>query len=885
MMKNHHPLPSLPRLALLAAALLLMVAVLPGPALAVDNPKPVIKYLSPTVVSAGAKAPLLYIIGTGFGQDSVVQWDGVDRETEYYSSTKISVRLTNDDVAYPATVTVTVFNPAPGGGLSNAKSFMVKYVPIVKSLRPAVVELEPATLQPKDGKSYWEIVGSRLNPPMTTAFGRAIAVVCENNQPVIFVLLSDTSKLTSTTKSAVYRLTSTTQGQIGSFDRITPISGPATGLAARSTTEFFYSSGRTITRVIAGSPPSVTSTTLPVTIGGLDYYGGAEPFLLAISGAAGDHRVFSIPLDPVTGNFLGTWATYLQINVPPGSPLASSTYTGVSLVPAWGSSREPVLYVTKEDGTADPGDVAAIVDMRGTVLQTVVGDKNGILVDHTVWSSGLSSSYLNWANPQGIDYAEDCSACQCGPGRLFMITRDFWNKGPKYPIDPPDGCIKGMKWNDLDRDGFWDRDEPVVAGWPVSLYKEYCGQWYKAGEATTQTDGVYQFCDLYGSGNYRVIEGERPGWTRSWPESPGYHDFYYTKYTTVTGKDFGNYQSAPGKIIIRKAAEDCLTPPSGMVGWWAGDESAEDLVDTNDGTFPAGTYAAGKVDDAFSLDGLDDAVRITEAGTQLDGFSQLTLDAWVKPDTLYPGIPLGLQTIVAKYDYAQADGVSYWLGLLPDGKVRFAVYSGNTANSAYSGINVDTLENVVATDAMYHVAGLWDGVNTPIIYVNGVKKDTKTESGTSPMGAQVTSSTVPVTIGAVNGFSAANTPAFYFDGIIDEVEIFDRALSATEVKAIADAGSAGKCKSGSVTFPFTGTGGLGSFPLLLGGEKVFENLAAGTYAVTEQVPSGWSLKAIQCSDDTGGTTTTGPTAQISLAQGETVVCTFVNEKCSCNPCG
>ncbi|MDD1660207.1 MAG: hypothetical protein LUQ62_03280 [Methanomicrobiales archaeon] len=885
MMPTHHPLPCLPRLALLAAALLLVVAAFPLPALAADNPKPVIKYLSPTVVSAGAKGPRLYVIGTGFGQDSLVQWDGVDRPTEYYSSTKLSIQLANDDVAYPATVTVTVFNPAPGGGLSNAKSFMVKYVPIVKSVRPAVVELEPATMQPKDGTSYWEIDKSRLNPPMTAAFGRALEVVCENNQPVILVLLSDTSKLSSTTRSAIYRLTSSAQGQVGSFDRITPISGPATGLAARSPTEFFYSSGRTITRVVAGSPPVVTSYTLPSsqpTIGGLDYVGGPEPYLLAISGDPRNHKVLKILLNPATGDFTGTGVTFLQINVPAGSPLASYTYTGVSLVPAWGPSREPVLYVTKEDGTAEPRDIAAIVDLRGTVIQTVIGDQNGILVDHTVWSSGLSSSYLNWANPQGIDYVGDCSACQCGPGRLFMITRDFWNKGPKYPINPPPGCIQGVKWNDLDRDGMWERTEPVMAGWPIILYKEYCGQWYKVDETLTDTDGSFSFCDLStGSGDYRVAEGTKAGWVQSWPGSPGYHDFYYTKYTTVTGKDFGNYQSAPGTIEIRKEAAGCLAPPAGMVGWWAGDGTAVDLVGGNDGILlEGGGYTTGKVDEAFSLDGNDDLVYVPETagGAPLDGFSALTLDAWVKPSQVGPG----LRTIVSKYSYPQENGVSYWLGILGDGRIGFAVYTGSTATN-WVGYYVETQNPQVSVGSFSHVAGVWEGGNLLSVYVDGARVAANPVETQGTPGNRIADTTTPVNIGRVEGYNGQ--PDFHFKGIIEEVEIFGRALSATEVKAISDAGSAGKCKHGAVTFPFSGTGGLGSFPLLVGGHKFFDNLAPGTYAVTEEVPPGWSLKTIECSDPTGGTTTSGPTAQISLAGGETVICTFVNEECSHNPCG
>ena len=885
MKRSHHSLTCLSRLAFLAAALLLVLAAVPLPAFAADNPKPVIKYLSPAVVSAGSKGPLLYIIGTGFAQDSVVQWDGMDRYADFRSSTKLSLQLTNDDVAYPRTVPVTVFNPAPGGGLSNTKSLMVKYEPITKSLYPAVVELEPATMQPKDGTSYWEIDKSRLNPTMTGAFGRALAVVCGNDQPVILVLLSDTSKLTSTTKSAVYRLTTSTPGQRGAFDRVYSISGPATGLAARSAIEFYYSSGRMITRVASGSPPVVTTYTLPsgeATIGGLDYVGGDQPFLLAISGDLGKHRVLRIPLNPASGDFLGTYLPFVQITVPAGSPLASYSYTGVTFVPAWGSSREPVLYVTKEDGTSEPRDIAAVVDMHGTVVQTVVGDKNGIIVDHAVWSSGLSSSYLNWANPQGIDYAEDCSACHCRPGRLFMITRDFWNKGPKYPINPPESCIKGVKWNDVDRDGYWDRNEPGVADWPISLYKKYCGRWYLVAETTTGPDGSYSFCEVCtGSGDYRVAEGVRPGWAQSWPESPGFHDFSYNKYTTVTGKDFGNYPSLPGKIIIQKVAGDCLTPPPGMVGWWAGDGNTVDRLDGNDGSLQNGAgYATGMVDEAFSLDGVNDAVQIPEApgGISLDGFSEMTIDAWVNPETVAPLF----QTIVSKYDFTQNDGVSYWLGLMDNGKVRFAVYSDNSGMGSYSGYHADTPAGVVTPGSFQHVAGVWKGGKDIFVYVDGVLvSDPGLQDGNG--GTQVTASTIPVSIGRVEGFGGV--PSFHFQGLIDEVEIFDRALSGPEVAAIAHAGSGGKCKHGAVTFPFSGTGELGSFPLFLGGQKVFENLAPGTYAVTEDVPQGWSLKTIQCNDPSGGITVSGPTAEISLAPGETVICTFVNEKCSCNPCG
>ena len=53
-------------------------------------------------------------------------------------------------------------------------------------------------------------------------------------------------------------------------------------------------------------------------------------------------------------------------------------------------------------------------------------------------------------------------------------------------------------------------------------------------------------------------------------------------------------------------------------------------------------------------------------------------------------------------------------------------------------------------------------------------------------------SSSPLRIGTIIGSGHGNSGVF--DGLIDEVEIYDRALGASEIQAIFDAGSAGKCK-------------------------------------------------------------------------------------------
>jgi hypothetical protein len=78
------------------------------------------------------------IDGANFIQSSVVRWNGQDRVTTFISSSRLTFQVTDADVAQIAIVPVTVFNPAPGGGLSNAVPFLVTPTP-----KPSVDPLSP----------------------------------------------------------------------------------------------------------------------------------------------------------------------------------------------------------------------------------------------------------------------------------------------------------------------------------------------------------------------------------------------------------------------------------------------------------------------------------------------------------------------------------------------------------------------------------------------------------------------------------------------------------------------------------------------------------------------------------------------------------------------
>lgn len=88
-------------------------------------PEPVIASISPTRIAAGSGEFEIVITGSGFINGSVVQWAGENRPTTFVSPTELRARISAADVQMAGQFVVTVFNPMPGGGISNGIVFTV----------------------------------------------------------------------------------------------------------------------------------------------------------------------------------------------------------------------------------------------------------------------------------------------------------------------------------------------------------------------------------------------------------------------------------------------------------------------------------------------------------------------------------------------------------------------------------------------------------------------------------------------------------------------------------------------------------------------------------------------------------------------------------------
>jgi hypothetical protein len=259
-------------------------------------------------------------------------------------------------------------------------------------------------------------------------------------------------------------------------------------------------------------------------------------------------------------------------------------------------------------------------------------------------------------------------------------------------------------------------------------------------------------------------------------------------------------------------ANDCVSPPHGLVSWWQGEGSAADFAGTNSGTVQGGVgYAAGEVGQAFTFDGTTGGITVPAAATLDVGTADgLTLECWIKPSNLANFQPL------AEYCNGTALGVGWW--------ISEPWFGGNGgpgdlfADLTDTGGNIHILvtpPGLLTTNNFQHVALTYDkatGVGN--LYLNGAVVDSRTLGGFTPQ----------TTYDLLLGFRPATAPSpARYGGLTDEMTLYNRALSTNEIQAIYAAGSAGKCSRPS---------GLAVFTLQLTTYRQNTNHDNGTNTVT-----------------------------------------------------
>jgi len=213
-------------------------------------------------------------------------------------------------------------------------------------------------------------------------------------------------------------------------------------------------------------------------------------------------------------------------------------------------------------------------------------------------------------------------------------------------------------------------------------------------------------------------------------------------------------------------SEGCLAPPAGLVSWWSGDKTAGDVEGINPGELVGGAaYKRGLVGPGFVFHGLNDYVQVGDTPT-LKMTTAMTIECWVYP----------IESLAAKI-IANKEG-EYEFSRWDDGTIRWA-FANTDPGWAWT-----TTGFVAPLNTWTHVAVTYDnGLVTT--YGNGVQVHQYPGSGAIGDVAPT-----------LNDFRIGNRQQFpdAFGGIIDELKIYNRAITASEVAAIYAAGANGTCK-------------------------------------------------------------------------------------------
>ena len=247
-------------------------------------------------------------------------------------------------------------------------------------------------------------------------------------------------------------------------------------------------------------------------------------------------------------------------------------------------------------------------------------------------------------------------------------------------------------------------------------------------------------------------------------------------YQVIANNSVGAVGSTTATLTVQLPdafSTNCVAAPSGLVNWWSGDGNAYDLIGDGDGSLLNGVqFVAGKVGAAFSFDGINDYASIPFTGSfDFAPAAQFTLMAWINAQPRNQ-----FQAVIVKCPPSDDWDWGLWI----DPNNRFM--------SGLNNLHILTSTTVVQSGAWHHVAvayknGIWR------LYVDGV-----TQAQAS--GVFITQSTGSLAFGRKG--EAIPSPG-YFQGAIDEVMIFNRALSGSEIQAIYLAGGNGVCKTIQIT--------------------------------------------------------------------------------------
>ncbi|MCI0498449.1 MAG: hypothetical protein L0Y36_02035 [Planctomycetales bacterium] len=217
--------------------------------------------------------------------------------------------------------------------------------------------------------------------------------------------------------------------------------------------------------------------------------------------------------------------------------------------------------------------------------------------------------------------------------------------------------------------------------------------------------------------------------------------------------------------------QDVIIPPH-LIGYWQLNETAGSIASDSTPNGYNGVltnmdnsdWVAGKVGNALDFDGVDDYVQI--AGYKgITGTASRTCMAWIKTTNAQ-------QTIILSWGTELQNGQKWTFRTEPDGTLSVGVWGGNIKTEA-----------TVNNGQWRHVAAVLENDGSPTVgeirlYIDG------TLQNAVPNNSQAIN-TVALQDVVIGAHKNLDVPGSFFKGLIDDVRVYDRALTAQEILNLA----------------------------------------------------------------------------------------------------
>jgi Concanavalin A-like lectin/glucanases superfamily/Bacterial Ig domain len=254
-----------------------------------------------------------------------------------------------------------------------------------------------------------------------------------------------------------------------------------------------------------------------------------------------------------------------------------------------------------------------------------------------------------------------------------------------------------------------------------------------------------------------------------------------THVLTAVATDAIGAVTTSGAITVTVNSPSCTPPPSGLVSWWRAEGNTLDQMNVNNG-LPVGpvSYISGEVGQTFSFNGTSSYVSISNSPS-LNPTGAFSIEGWIYPTQD------GNQKILSKWGDEGVYNNNRSYNLVTVSGLGLAFSISDLANQANNAFQTFAVTGVLTLNAWNYVAATYDSTTgIRCLYVNGVIVGSHTNAPVA-----VYNSVTPVTIGS--WLRQPGTVQDYFKGSIDELSMYSRALSSSEILGIFNAGSAGKC--------------------------------------------------------------------------------------------